>query len=302
MSDVPQILVFGNVNADWVVRLDEPVAPGLETTGEDLGLRIGGAAANTASALAVAGNHARLIGFIGSDETGTRLMKLMQAEQRDWDLSQVLPLPGATPACLILVDPGGERVIVGLYRHRPPVTWPEIELDGVAAAYVGSRWPLPAELVARFKKVGVPVACQWRGKATIRDAEVLVVSEDEVPPGQRSDPWAALRAEGCTPHWLVVTQGARGAWATDGAARLHCPAPQVAVVDATGAGDAFAAGLTHGLARRWPMEACLALGCDWGARAVTYEGSVFPAEAEIQAGSGSSSCTTSKPSNSGWER
>lgn len=277
MSDVPQILVFGNVNADWVVRLDEAVATGLETTGENLGLRIGGAAANTASALAVSGNHARLIGFIGSDETGARLMKLMEAERRDWDLSQVLPLPGATPACLILVDPGGERVIVGLYRDRPPVTWPDIDLDGAAAAYVGSRWPLPGDLVARLKALHIPVACQWRGSTTMRDAEVLVVSEEELPPGHRADPWRALRAEGCSPRWLVVTQGARGARASDGATWLHCPAPEVDVADATGAGDAFAAGLTHGLARRWPMKDCLAQGCAWGARAVTYEGSVFPA-------------------------
>ena len=275
MSDIPHILVFGNVNADWVVRLDEPVATGLETTGADLGLRIGGAAANTASALAVAGNHARLVGFIGSDETGTRLIKLMRAEKRDWDLSQVLCLPGATPACLILVDPGGERVIVGLYRERPPVTWPEIDLAGVAAAYVGSRWPLPEELVVRFKAAGIPLACQWRGAATIHDAEVIVVSEEELPPGHRADPWRALRAEGCSPAWLVLTQGARGAFATDGTTRLHCPAPQVEVVDATGAGDAFAAGLTHGLARRWPIEECLALGCAWGARAISREGSIF---------------------------
>lgn len=280
MSAIPQILVFGNVNADWVVRLDEAVAPGLETTGEDLGLRIGGAAANTASALAVAGNHARLIGFIGSDETGARLMKLMQAEARDWDLSGVVRLPGATPACLILVDPDGERVIVGLYRERPPVAWPELDLEGVAAVYVGSRWPLPELLVARFKESGIPVACQWRGAATIRAADVLIVSEEELRPGPAADPWRALQAEGCAPDWLVVTQGARGAWATDGATRLHCPARPVEVVDATGAGDAFAAGLTHGLARRWPMEACLAQGCAWGAHAVTHEGSIFPNDGE----------------------
>lgn len=275
MTPAPQILVFGNVNADRVVRLDARIATGLETTGEDLGLRIGGAAANTASALAVAGNHARLVGFIGSDETAAQLMKLMRAEKRDWDLTNVLRLPGATPACLILVDPGGERVIVGLYRKRPPVTWPDIDLSGVTAAYVGSRWPLPEELVARLKAAGIPIACQWRGPATICDAEVLVVSQEELPSGHQADPWAALRAEGCAPAWLVVTQGARGAWATDGATRLHCPVPQVVVVDATGAGDAFAAGLTHGLARRWPMEACLAQGCAWGARAVTCEGSIF---------------------------
>jgi hypothetical protein len=31
------------------------------------------------------------------------------------------------------------------------------------------------------------------------------------------------------------------------------------------------------------MEACLAQGCAWGARAVTYEGSVFPNHGEESA-------------------
>ena len=271
-----EILVIGNINADWVVRLDEAVRPGLETTGENLGLRPGGAAANAASALAVAGNRVRLAGFIGSDDTGERLLRLLAAEERGWDLSGIVRLPGATPACLIVVDPDGERVIVGLYRERAAARWPEISVAGVACAYVASRWGAPDDLVARLNAAAVPIVSQWRPGYTVRSAAVLVASEDELPPQERADPWRAVRAEGLAPAWLVVTEGARGAWATDGKLRLFCPAVPVTVVDATGAGDAFAGGLVHGLARRWPMEACLALACDWGARAVAHAGSTFP--------------------------
>jgi len=277
----PEILVLGNINADWVVRLDEPVARGIETTGEDLGLRPGGAAANAASALAVAGNRVRLAGFIGDDETGDRLLRLLAEDGRGWDLSGIVRLAGATPACLILIDPGGERVIVGLYRERPAVRWPTLDVAGLACAYAASRWPLPAELVTRLQAAGVPIVSQWRGGSTVREAGVreagvLVASEDELPARAAADPWQGALAEGLRPQWLVVTQGARGAWATDGKERLFCPAAPAEVVDATGAGDAFAGGLVHGLARRWPMAACLALACDWGARAVAHEGSTFP--------------------------
>lgn len=273
-----EILVIGNINADWVVRLDEAVRPGLETTGEDLGLRPGGAAANAASALSVAGNRVRLAGFIGSDDTGERLLRLLAAEDRGWDLSGIVRLPGATPACLIVVDPDGERVIVGLYRERAAAQWPEISVEGVACTYVASRWGAPDELVARLNAAAVPIVSQWRPGYTVRSAAVLVASEHELPPQDRADPWRAARAAGLAPDWLVVTEGARGAWATNGSERLFCPAVPVRVVDATGAGDAFAGGLTHGLARRWPMEACLALACDWGARAVAHAGSTFPNE------------------------
>ncbi|WP_340117767.1 PfkB family carbohydrate kinase [Pelagibius sp. 7325] len=274
------ILVVGNVNADWVFRLDAPIRTGLETTGEDLGLRAGGAAANAASALAVADNRVRLVGFIGSDETGDRLLDLMAADGRPWDTSGIVRLPGPTPACLILIDPNGERVIIGTHRNATPPRWPAVSVEGIACAYVASRWGAPDELVAPLKAAGVPIVSQWRPGYTVRDAEVLVVSEDEVPRDAVADPWRALQGAGLAAEWLVVTRGARGATATDGSVRLHCPAVPAAVVDTTGAGDAFAAGLVHGLARRWPMAACLRLGTEWGARAVAHLGSTFPKTGE----------------------
>lgn len=277
----PEILVIGNVNADWVFRLDAPPHPGLETTGEDLGLRPGGAATNTASALAVAGNRVRLAGFIGEDETGDRLLRLMAEDTRPWDTSAVVRLPGPTPACLILIDPNGERIIVGMHRNHPQHVdpgsrWPALAVEGVACVYAGSRWGLPADLTERLQASGVPVVSQWRGRYTVRTARVLVASEDELPAGAAGDPWRAVKAQGLAAQWLVVTHGARGAYATDGQVRLDCPALPTQVVDATGAGDAFAAGLVHGVARGWPMEACLALGSAWGARAVQHLGSTFP--------------------------
>ncbi|GAB4370179.1 MAG: PfkB family carbohydrate kinase [Kiloniellaceae bacterium] len=273
------ILVIGNVNADWVFRLDEPIRTGLETTGEDLGLRAGGAAANAASALAVAGNRVRLVGFIGSDAVGDRLLALMAEDGRAWNTDGVVRLAGPTPACLILIDPNGERVIIGTHRNTTPPRWPDVSVEGLACAYVASRWGAPEDLVARLQAAGVLIVSQWRPGYTVRDAAVLVVSQDELPAGAAADPWAAAQAEGLSARWLVVTQGARGASATDGKVRLHCPALPAKVIDATGAGDAFAGGLVHGLARRWPMEACLRLGAEWGARAVAHLGSTFPKDA-----------------------
>jgi sugar/nucleoside kinase (ribokinase family) len=270
------ILVIGNVNADWVFRLDEPIRPGLETTGEDLGLRAGGAAANAASALAVAGNPVRLVGFIGSDEIGDRLLRLMVEDGRSWDIGGVVRLEGPTPACLILIDPNGERVIIGTHRNRTAPQWPVIPVAGAACAYAASRWGLPDDLTARLKAAEVPIVSQWRPGYTVREADVLVVSENELPPQAVADPWQAAQGQGLAPSWLVVTQGPRGAYATDGTTRIVCPPLPAEVVDSTGAGDAFAGGLVHGIARRWPIEACLRVGAAWGARAVAHLGSTFP--------------------------
>ena len=75
---------------------------------------------------------------------------------------------------------------------------------------------------------------------------------------------------------MVVTEGPKGACAYGSDRVLEQPAPQVEVVDSTGAGDVFAAGLAHGLARGHSMERILAAAVAWGAASVQYEGTVPP--------------------------
>ncbi len=49
------------------------------------------------------------------------------------------------------------------------------------------------------------------------------------------------------PRLVVITDGANGAWISEKGNVTHLPAQPVQAVDATGAGDAFSAGLLHGL-------------------------------------------------------
>ena len=75
----------------------------------------------------------------------------------------------------------------------------------------------------------------------------------------------------------MVTHGAEGseAFAADGR-KISCPARKVDhVIDTTGAGDAFAGGLTDAWLRGLEMGQALARGSAFGARAVQTEGSVL---------------------------
>jgi ribokinase len=71
---------------------------------------------------------------------------------------------------------------------------------------------------------------------------------------------------------MVVTLGADGAMWTDGAQTVRRAAEDVAVVDTTGAGDAFAAGLLSAWRPGGDPEAALAAGCRLAARAVAKPG------------------------------
>lgn len=82
-------------------------------------------------------------------------------------------------------------------------------------------------------------------------ADIVKMSEADarwVAPGQ---PAEAVAADVCElgPPLVVLTQGARGAYARSGAVEVRVAAPQVRVVDTVGAGDAFTAGLLFALAR-----------------------------------------------------
>ncbi|KPI03561.1 Fructokinase [Actinobacteria bacterium OK074] len=76
-------------------------------------------------------------------------------------------------------------------------------------------------------------------------ADVVKASDEDLAWLYPGEPYEAV-AE----RWLaagaglvLITFGARGAWAASRAARVHVPAPAVEVVDTVGAGDAFTAGV-----------------------------------------------------------
>jgi adenosine kinase len=75
------------------------------------------------------------------------------------------------------------------------------------------------------------------------------------------------------PGGLIVTLGAEGCDLWVQGQRTRVPGvPATAVVDPTGCGDAFRAGLLYGLERRWPLERCARLGNRLGALKIASSG------------------------------
>jgi ribokinase len=74
------------------------------------------------------------------------------------------------------------------------------------------------------------------------------------------------------PRLVVRTAGASGGVANPGGAFPAAPLPGP-IVDAYGAGDSFAAGLTYALAQRWELQSVLAFAARCGAAALAGRGS-----------------------------
>ncbi len=62
------------------------------------------------------------------------------------------------------------------------------------------------------------------------------------------------------PDTIAITNGRKGAWASDGKKIIHSPVKKVKIVDVTGAGDAFAGGFLGFYIRGEKLEKCLRAG------------------------------------------
>jgi ribokinase len=229
----------------------------------------GGGGAVAAVQLARLAGNCLFLTALGDDELGRRaksgLEELGVTVEAAWR-------PEAQRRAFVHLDSVGERTITVIGERlgpggNDPLPWGE--LDGCDAVYftAGDDKALRAARVARV------LAASVRAKGTLAEAGVQVdllvaSSADE---GERYEsgeieppPRLLVRTAGSAGGSLVSADGDEIGWE---AAPVSAPP-----VDAYGAGDSFAAGLTFGLAEgRTPAEA-LKLAARCGAACVTGRG------------------------------
>ena len=73
---------------------------------------------------------------------------------------------------------------------------------------------------------------------------------------------ARALADGGVRRAVIMHSTARTVWLEGGQVQVYAPAPlpPERIVSSVGAGDAFAAGVIHGLHEGWPQAACVDLG------------------------------------------
>lgn len=248
----PDLVVFGHLLTDDVVfgdgrtRMAEP----------------GGAALYFSLAASLWGLRVGVVSRRGVDYPRRVLARL---EDRDIDLSGVGALEGPGVRNWILY----EGHIRNLVHHlaSPPLRdvtprWAEMP-PAWSAARAFHVAPMPADLqhdllrhlstVPALLSVDPYVLVTgdtWRTAVDLAAAaDVFLLSEDELlVPYDRDNPAAALEPvwNGRVRH-LALKQGERGGWLREQGGWRRWEARAAGVVDATGAGDAFAAGFLAGL-------------------------------------------------------
>lgn len=284
-----RIVVLGDVMVDVVARLSGPLAPGSDAPAA-IRFHGGGSAANTAAWLAAAGAEPVLAARVGDDDRGRLARDELTAAGVDARLAADPGLPTGT--CLVLVGPDGERTMVPDAGANDALAESDLagellaegghlHVSGYSLLRDGSR-PAARAAIRRALKAGMNVSVDPSSSALLSaeflehasGANLLLpnASEAHALTGD-SDPERAARELAGRFDEVVVTLGPAGALWTDGDEVLRAAAvPVDAVVDSTGAGDAFAAGFLTARARGASTAEALAAGCRLAARAVTTLG------------------------------
>ena len=264
-----EVVVFGVVAADVVLRLQRIPAPGDHLNAEALGWRIGGSSANVACGLSTAGHHVRLVGPVGSDAMGDNL--LAELERHGVDAEYSFRADAASPRTLILLDDTGERTIIAVDSGGGPSSFlPKRgpDLRSVDCVYIEGYTRYPTDIATVTESALLVTSPPVLG-ATTWPATVVIGSETQYPDITSAAMFQAVRSvSGERLKWVVVTRGRDGADAYAASSKLHVDAVAADQIDATGAGDAFTVGLLHGLLQGNDMVTALQAGAVWGAATV----------------------------------
>jgi len=238
----------------------------------------GGVAAGFAVGLARLGAKSAFIGKIGEDEYGKTMKAELEKEGVD-TTGLLIQKKSGSPLSFVMVDKHGERVISHFPGPAPFLNPKEVEsfasliksakavaVDGVSL-FGGAK----AAEIAKQNKIpvlfdlGSPPEALVSAGLRMEDIQRLISLTDVFLPckfaarslskGERDLTVVAKKILELGPKTVILTQGAKGCLvATNEGEVIRKPTYKVKVVDTTGAGDAFLAGIGYGIVKGWDTE------------------------------------------------
>jgi sugar/nucleoside kinase (ribokinase family) len=275
------------IDADEAAKLYAAMGPAIE--------RSGGSVANSIAGLASFGAKCGFVGRVAADQFGG----IFRHDIRSLGIAYTTePAQDGAPTarCLVLVTPDGERTMNTFLGASVDFTPADMDADMIGNAKIvylegylfdkdaaKSAFRAAAKLAkAAGAKVALTLSdpfCVDRHRADFRklvkeDADIVFANEKEITTlyeVNSFDEAADAALQDC--ELAVLTRSEAGSVIVGAGQTTEVAADLVpTVVDATGAGDLFAAGFLYGLTQGLPVEACGRLGSLAAAEVISHIG------------------------------
>jgi sugar/nucleoside kinase (ribokinase family) len=256
----------------------------------------GGSAANTIVGAASLGARTAFVGKVKDDQLGRAFTHDIRASGVTFDTKPAASGP-STARCYIIVTPDGERTM-NTYLGAAQDLYPaDIQDDAIAAAAItyleGYLWDPPQAKEAFIKAASIAHKNGRKVALTLSDAfcvdryrdeflklirdktvDIVFANERELHSlYQTGDFDSALSAIKGDASLAVITRSEKGCVVVSGGNTEAVPAAPInKIVDATGAGDLFAAGFLVGHSRGMNLRDAARLGAISAAEVIQHVG------------------------------
>jgi sugar/nucleoside kinase (ribokinase family) len=277
------------IDAERAIALYGATGPSTEISG--------GSAANTIAGLGMLGGRAAYVGKVKDDQLG----RIFAHDIRSLGVVFDTPMVDAhldgdeTGRCIVLVTPDGERSMNTYLGVSGALTADDIDeavmadsewiyLEGYRFDGADSKAAF-AKAIAATKAAGGKVAltvsdpfCIERHREDFRrmvreDVDLLFANEAEIKSLYETDHLEhAIKAARAEVPLTAATRSEKGVCVATPDDVFDVPAQGVSIVDATGAGDLFAAGFLHALTHGHGLVKAGQMGCVAAAEAISHIG------------------------------
>ncbi|TNJ47544.1 adenosine kinase [Phaeobacter sp. B1627] len=255
----------------------------------------GGSVANTIAGAGALGLRSAFIGRVHDDAIGRFYAKTMQDEGVDFVNAPVAEGELPTSRTMIFVSPDGERsmntylgISSELSSEDVPATVAERSQIMFLEGYLFDKDKGKTAFMEAARdctrgggKAGIAISdpfCVERHRDDFlrlieHDLDFVLGNEDEIRSlFETDDLEEALAKTAAICPLVVCTRSGDGVTVVSEAGRIDVPVTKVVPVDATGAGDQFAAGFLYGLATSRDLETCARMGNACAAEVISHIG------------------------------
>ena len=297
-----EVIGFGALNVDKLYSVENIVSADGESFIKSETDTPGGSAANTIVGLARLGCDTSIIGKIAEDEDGD-LIEYNLAINGVYTNNLIYSETGSTGKCLGFVDKNGDRCL-----YISPGVNDEIKIGEINPLYimrckimhytsfVGDSFNTQIELLEKLSKETLlsfdpGMLYVEKGfdelKPILDRTNILLINESELrllcngsdsPVNELAIAFLDLGIE-----TVVVKQGSKGVYATNGTEECQVDAYECDVVDTTGAGDSFNSGFLYSFLRGFDLEKSCRIGNWVASKAIEGFGmEKFPSLKELE--------------------